>query len=124
MYVDYDDYAYRQMDKHNNSKLTGLSEVPEQGDILETRLGVCKDVAKLYTTMLAKADIKSRMISGCIGPKNVNMRQCENPHAWTVVWLNNKWEFYIAKKFPEEQCLVYCKNNKLLGKIFCFLIFS
>ncbi len=90
--IDYDEYYYQKSDENNKSKRDKSRYIPEQGDIIETRLGVCKDIAALYVEMLKLADIDAKTISGCI-TRNNNPTTCrENPHAWNVVWLNKQWE--------------------------------
>lgn len=90
--VDYDDYYYRQVDKNLKSRRDLSDAIPEQGDIIKTRLGVCKDIAALYSEMLSMANVKSRVITGCNAPKN-DKKGCQlNPHAWNAVWIEKQWE--------------------------------
>ena len=92
MNIDYDGYYYQKADKDNKSPRDLSKHIPQQGDIIETRLGVCKDIALLYSEMLKMAKIDSKTIPGCVGPKN-NKHACqENPHMWNAVWIDNKWE--------------------------------
>ena len=90
--IDYDDYYYRQMSKDSKSRRDSSNKVPEQEDIIKARLGVCKDIAALYSEMLGMADIKSRVISGCHAPKNDKKACQSNPHAWNAVWIDHQWE--------------------------------
>lgn len=90
--IDYDEYYYQKADENNKSKRDKSRYIPEQGDIIETRLGVCKDIAALYVEMLNLADIDAKTISGCITRNNNPITCRENPHAWNVVWLNRQWE--------------------------------
>ena len=92
MNIDYDEYYYQKSVDDNKSRRDLSRHIPEQGDIIETRLGVCKDIAALYSEMLKMADIDSQVISGCVAPKNDRKTCQENPHAWNVVWLNRQWE--------------------------------
>ena len=91
--IDYDNYKMRQIDK-NNSARRQHTEVPNSGDILKTRLGVCEDIANLYKKMLERADIKSEVVHGCAGNLNKRRTQCEGGawHAWNAVWINKQWE--------------------------------
>lgn len=90
--IDYDEYYYQKADENNRSRRDLSRYIPKQGDIIETRLGVCKDIAALYSEMLQMADIESRVISGCVTQRN-SQRACrENPHAWNAVWINKQWE--------------------------------
>lgn len=90
--VDYDDYYYRQADKDNKTRRNLSAKIPEQGDIIKTRLGVCKDIAALYVEMLALAKIKAEVVYGCYAPKADKKGCLANPHAWNAVWINKQWE--------------------------------
>ncbi len=90
--IDYDDFYYRQVDNDLKSRRDLSRKIPEQGDIISTRLGVCKDIAQLYAEMLKKADIDSRVIHGCLAPKGDKSLCQLNPHAWNAVWIEKQWE--------------------------------
>jgi len=93
-FVDYDDYRYDKISENNQSHRDLSDKIPEQGDILKTRLGVCENISDLYVEMLKKADIPAQKIGGCI-INNKNWEKgdnCDNPHAWTAVWLDKQWE--------------------------------
>lgn len=92
--IDYDDYKRRQIDKKTSSRYS-RAEVPETGDILKTRLGVCKDIADLYKRMLEEAEMKAVVINGCTG-KIDRKGDCADGsarHSWNAVWIDNQWEF-------------------------------
>ena len=90
--IDYDDYYFRQVDKDNRSRRDLSYKIPEQGDIIKTRLGVCKDIAALYAEMLKMANIQSVVVTGCRAPKN-DKKACQAaPHAWNAVWIEKQWE--------------------------------
>lgn len=93
-YVDYDDFAYERIDKNNHSHRDLSRKIPEKGDILKTRLGVCEDIVDLYIAMLKKADIPAKKIGGCI-TNNQKWKagdKCDAPHAWMAIWLDKQWE--------------------------------
>ena len=90
--IDYDDYYFRQADKDNRSRRDLSYKIPEQGDIIKTRLGVCKDIAALYSEMLKMADIQSVVVTGCHAPKNDKKACLAAPHAWNAVWIEKQWE--------------------------------
>lgn len=93
--IDYDDYKMRQIDKNNSSHLSH-KEVPTGQDILETRLGVCEDIAKLYDKMLKLADMNSVVLKGCSGNKMIVSKMADKcvgeSHAWNAVWIDKQWE--------------------------------
>ncbi len=90
--IDYDEYYYKKVDEDNKSRRDKSRYIPQQGDIIETRLGVCKDIANLYTEMLEMADIEAQTIHGCLSARN-NKKECqENPHVWNAVLIDYKWE--------------------------------
>ncbi len=90
--IDYDDYVYRQKDKNNKSRRDLSKNIPIQGDIIQTRLGVCIDIANIYTEMLKLADIEARTITGCNAGMGDQQGCQENPHAWNAVWIEDQWE--------------------------------
>lgn len=88
--IDYDDYTYRQAKEKKKSVKT--LRPFKVNDIIQTRLGICLDIANLYTEMLTMAGIPARTISGCIARRK-NTKDCqENPHAWNAVWIDDRWE--------------------------------
>ncbi|MBR6231840.1 MAG: hypothetical protein IKQ99_01920 [Alphaproteobacteria bacterium] len=92
--IDYDDYKKRQVDKKAYSRYS-RTEIPAEGDILKTRLGVCEDIADLYKRMLEEAEMKAVVINGCTGEtdRKGNCADGSAGHAWNAVWIDNQWEF-------------------------------
>lgn len=92
--IDYDDYKMRMLTQKATSKYR-MTEVPESGDILKTRLGTCEDIANLYKQMLEKAGLKAVVIKGCVGDvdKNGGCKDGSVGHAWNAVWIDKQWEF-------------------------------
>ncbi len=92
--IDYDDYKMNQIDKKMSSK-NSRAEIPESGDILKTRLGVCEDIANLYKTMLKEAKLEAVVIEGCVGEVDKKKGGCKDGspgHAWNAVWIKDQWE--------------------------------
>ena len=92
--IDYDDYKKNQI-KQQQTRWRTRSEVPESGDILKTRLGVCADIAALYKKMLEQAGMKAVIINGCIEPNVKKTKKCQKNsprHSWNAAWINNQWE--------------------------------
>lgn len=92
-FVDYDAYRYEKMVQDSTSRRDLSDRVPEQGDILKTRLGVCSDISSLYVQMLHLADMKAEKINGCLTTRKWQKGDpCDRPHAWVAVWIDKQWE--------------------------------
>lgn len=92
--IDYDDYKMNQIDKKMESQYA-RAEIPESGDILKTRLGVCEDIANLYKKMLEQAEMKAVVIAGCAGEVDKKKGGCKDGsagHTWNAVWIDKQWE--------------------------------
>ena len=92
--IDYDEYKKNQIESKNSARHS-RAEIPESGDILKTRLGVCKDIASLYQRMLKQADIEAVVINGCTGEINKKTKKCKDGspgHSWNAVWIDKQWE--------------------------------
>ena len=93
-HIDYDDYKKNQIEEKMSSRFS-RAEVPDSGDILKTRLGVCADIADLYQRMLEIAKMKAVVIKGCVGPVDKKKGGCKEDspgHAWNGVWMDDQWE--------------------------------
>ncbi len=93
-FVDYDEYRYDKIRDNNKSHRDLSAKIPEQEDILKTRLGVCEDISELYVQMLQQAGIEAQKISGCV-VADQNWKEgkpCDAPHAWVAFWLKDQWE--------------------------------
>ena len=91
-HIDYDDYK---ADTITNSayRRSKRNKVAMSGDIFQTRVGVCEDIANLYQRMAGLAGLDSVVISGYAG-FNVNRKNmAESRHAWNAVKIDGKWEF-------------------------------
>lgn len=66
------------------------------GDAFKTRVGVCADIADLFSRMAKIAGIKEEQISGYAG-QNLTMDNFKDfGHAWNAVYINRKWLFIDA----------------------------
>ena len=92
--IDYDEYKKNQIEKKTSARYS-RAEVPESGDILKTRLGVCEDIASLYKNMLDTAKMKAVVIDGCTGKIDKKKGGCKDGsigHSWNAVWIKDAWE--------------------------------
>ena len=89
-HIDYDEYKLKEITK------TSYKRHPSRvntGDIFETRVGVCSDIASLYQRMAGLAGLDCVVVTGYAG-NNVTRRDMEDyRHAWNVVKIDGKWEF-------------------------------
>lgn len=60
-------------------------------NIYKTRLGVCEDIASLFTKMAMKANLRSERIVGSAGYDLTPDRAAHSLHAWNVVKINGEW---------------------------------
>ena len=91
-HIDYDEYK--------SSATTKSRYVPRlqknsltNGDIFETRVGVCEDIASLYQRMTGLAGLDSVIIKGYAGTDVTARNKEERKHAWNAVKIDGKWEF-------------------------------
>ena len=88
-HVDYDEYK---ADTITSSSYRRHPNRVSTGDIFETRVGVCQDIANLYQRMAGLAGLDSVVVTG-YGGFNVTRRDMEdNRHAWNAVKINGNWE--------------------------------
>lgn len=89
-HIDYDEYKSKQIMKTSYKRHT---QRVSTGDIFETRIGVCSDIASLYQRMAGLAGLDSVVVTGYAG-NNVTRRDMEDSrHAWNAVKVDGKWEF-------------------------------
>jgi len=92
--IDYDYYKFQKIVQTDNDA-NATQEIP-QNDILETRLGVCEDIAALYQKMGTLAGLTVEVISGKIMIPDRTLQQFRSiasNHAWNAVKINDKWEY-------------------------------
>lgn len=91
-HIDYDDYKADTITQ-SASRRRKRNAIAMTGDIFETRVGVCQDIANLYQRMAGLAGLDSVVITGYAG-FGVNRRNMENSrHAWNAVKIDGQWEF-------------------------------
>ena len=94
--IDYDDFKYKAIeDDLDRTKKKDKDLYIPQNDILETRTGVCGDIAQLYKKMAELAGLSAFVVRGNAG-YDMTYDQFENKesaHAWNVVKINRKWEY-------------------------------
>ena len=91
--IDYDEYKKNQIEDKTSSRHS-RAEIPESGDILKTRLGVCADITNLYQRMLKQANMQAVVINGCTGEINKKTKKCKDKspgHSWNAVWIKDQW---------------------------------
>ncbi|MBQ8250758.1 MAG: hypothetical protein IJY92_02450 [Alphaproteobacteria bacterium] len=93
-HVEYDMFKYDVISEkksfHNRNKAL------RTGDAFKTRVGVCADIADLFSRMAKLANIKEEQISGYAG-SNLTMDNFKDfAHAWNAVYINKKWLFVDA----------------------------
>ncbi len=87
--IDYDDYEAR-----FNDKTVDKGEKFEYlGSIMETRSGVCRDIAALYHKMAQKAGLKTQVVSGTAGQNLTKKNAKYNQHDWLVIEIEGEWEY-------------------------------
>lgn len=94
--IDYDDYKFNAIeDDYDKTKKKKDKELyVSDNDILETRVGVCEDIADLYKKMGKLAGLTVEVVRGKAG-KGMTFADFENSagHTWNVVKINNEWEY-------------------------------
>ena len=89
-HIDYDEYKSKEIMKTSYKRHTNRVNT---GDIFETRIGVCSDIAGLYQRMAGLAGLDSVVVTGYAG-NTVTRRDMEDSrHAWDVVKIDGEWEF-------------------------------
>ena len=93
-HIEYDMFKY---DVINETKrVRNRSKTLRTGDAFKTRVGVCSDIADLFSRMAKIAGIKEEQISGYAGSDLTTDNYKEKGHAWNAVYINKKWLFVDA----------------------------
>ena len=91
-HIDYDDFKADTITQ-SASRRRKRNAIATTGDIFQTRVGVCQDIANLYQRMAGLAGLDSVVITGYAG-YGVNRRNMESSrHAWNAVKIDGQWEF-------------------------------
>lgn len=92
-HVDYDKYKYN---KTFQQKSTGgkirANEKLETGDIFVTRIGVCQEIADLYTKMALMGGLDAATVIGYAGRNVTNQNKNQFRHAWNAVKIDGEWK--------------------------------
>lgn len=94
--IDYDSYKSNAIvDNLDKSKKRDKELVISQNNILETRLGVCEDIAKLYEKMCTIAGLDAVSIKGKTRDEKTTLAEFEDgvSHMWNAVKINREWEY-------------------------------
>lgn len=93
-HVEYDAFKYDVI--LDNKKVRNKNKALRTGDAFKTRVGVCGDIADLFSRMAKLAGLKEELIHGYAG-QNLTMDNFkEAGHAWNAVYINKKWFFVDA----------------------------
>lgn len=93
-HVEYDMFKYDVIS--DNKKVKRKHKALRTGDAFKTRVGVCADIADLFSRMAKFAGLKEETIHGYAG-KNLTMDNFkESGHAWNALYLDRKWLFVDA----------------------------
>lgn len=93
--IDYDDFKANAIDDDlDRTKKKDKNLFIPNNDILETRIGVCGDIASLYEKMAKMAGLKAVVISGHAGHE-MTLKEMKDGagHAWNAVQINREWEY-------------------------------
>ena len=94
--IDYDGYkATAIADELDRSKKKNRELFVPSNNILETRLGVCGDIAKLYEKMCKMAGLDAVSIEGKTRNDKTTLSTFEDGegHMWNAVKINREWEY-------------------------------
>lgn len=89
--IDYDAYKAKLLE---NPRLKGrLAQLPESGHILETRVGVCEDIANLYQEMALRAGLNVQAVDGWTNMDQSRKKKANIGHRWLVIKIADTWEY-------------------------------
>lgn len=94
--IDYDKYKSNAIeDTLDRTKKKDKELYIPTNDILETRMGVCEDIAKLYKQMCEAAGLSAVTISGKTRGEKTTLATFEDgeSHMWNAVRINREWEY-------------------------------
>jgi len=91
-HIDYDEYRAESATRKKYVPHLQKNQI-SSGDIFETRIGVCEDIAGLYQRMAGLAGLDSVVIKGYAGTDVDKQNFRKRMHAWNAVKIDGKWEF-------------------------------
>lgn len=93
-HIEYDAFKYDVIS--DNKKVRNKNKAMQTGDAFKTRVGVCGDIADLFSRMAKLAGLKEELIRGYAG-YNLTMDNFKDAgHAWNAVYIDRKWLFVDA----------------------------
>ncbi len=92
-HIDYDQYKLNTMMDYTPRLRARKQNEISTGDIWQTRIGVCDDIAELYQRMALMAGLDSVVITGYAGNGVTDRNKGNFRHAWNAVKIDGKWEF-------------------------------
>ncbi len=93
-HIEYDAFKYDVI--LDNKKVRNKNKAMQTGDAFKTRVGVCGDIADLFSRMAKLANIKEEQISGYAGYSLTMDNFKDASHAWNAVYIDRKWLFVDA----------------------------
>ena len=93
-HIEYDMFKYDVISE--KKRVRNRNKTLRTGDAFKTRVGVCADIADLFSRMAKIAGIKEEQISGYAGYDLTMNNFKDNGHAWNAVYIKNKWLFIDA----------------------------
>ena len=69
--------------------------IPDLGEVLAARKGICFDYSGLLAAMLRAHGIPVRLVIGYLSPDGIY-------HAWNQVWIKDKWVWMDATLGPKD----------------------
>ena len=93
-HVEYDMFKYDAITE--NKKIRNKNKALQTGDAFKTRVGVCGDIADLFSRMAKLAGLKEETVTGYAGD-NLTMDNFKDfGHAWNALYIDRKWYFVDA----------------------------
>lgn len=89
-HVDYDQFKSNQIKTWAYSRRR-IAQTVSTGDIFQTRVGVCEDIAELYQRMALLAGLDAATIGGYAGYGLTRQNLEQNRHMWNAVKIDGKW---------------------------------
>lgn len=93
-HIDYDGFKAAEIFSGNHKR--ARRNLLNSGNVFETRVGICGDIADLFLKMANRAGLRVERIDGFAGV-NLTIENFEDAaHAWNVVRIGKEWRFIDA----------------------------
>lgn len=109
-HIDYDEYKGDSITRTKYSPRLQKNRV-SIGDIFETRVGICDDIAGLYQRMAGLAGLDCVVIRGYAGFDVTARNKDQRTHTWNAVKINDKWEFVDPTWAMKGDILAFTEIN-------------